>query len=479
MTGLAPIPRLSEVLEQYRRCERTPSDVVEECLARIEALEPQLKAWVLLDATAARREAAEHTRDYERGVPRGPLAGIPVGIKDIIDVAGWPTKAGSSLREQHLAERDAPVVAALRRAGAILMGKTVTTQFACFDPAATRNPHHLDHSPGGSSSGSAAAVASGMCFAALATQTGGSITRPAAYCGIAGLKPTFGSLSMQGIVPVSPRLDHVGVVARSAADVELVWNAIHTSVAEEEIPRPPQRGRLPDGTATPKCSHVDEWLLAPFQKETESVSVAVLNPPFRILALVDAIVRDTDREIAAGVQEVCQQLEAAGGDVYFGDGSPFAHTLLHIGKLTWEYHRKIMAHDAWQFHASSFRSHPEAYLPGLVKLFAEGELVSEEEYDYCLCFRESTRQDIDRTLHWVDAILTPATPNFAPPLSANSTGDPRWNSPFSLSGHPTMSCPVGRSSGNLPWGVQLVGPYHSENRLIQIAKWIESVVSYS
>ena len=192
----------------------------------------------------------------------GPLHGIPVGIKDIIDVAGWPTKCGSPLREGHVAERDAAVVTSLRKAGAIILGKTVTTEWAGFDPPPTRNPWNLDHTPGGSSSGSAAAVAAEMCLAALGTQTGGSIIRPAAFCGVAGLKPGFGEVAMDGIAPLTLHLDHVGPIARRVSDLYVVWQALaagaHGSMESMfsrrwADTRPGNRGSTPTAS-TKRCS---------------------------------------------------------------------------------------------------------------------------------------------------------------------------------------------------------------------------------
>src|SRR3954447_3644898 len=197
------LPSIAKATHDIREGLLRPIDLVEHCLAQIEQLESKVKAWVLVDSAGARREAQRLAKLQEDGEDLGPLHGIPVGIKDIIDVAGWPTKCGSPLREGHLASRDAAVVAALRKAGAIILGKTVTTEWACFDPPPTRNPWNLDHTPGGSSSGSAAAVATEMCMAALGTQTVGSIIRPAAFCGVSGLKPGFGELSMDGIAPLT------------------------------------------------------------------------------------------------------------------------------------------------------------------------------------------------------------------------------------------------------------------------------------
>ena len=210
-----------------------PVEILEECLERIEASESAVGAWVEIDADGARRTAlrqAELLAEEARGLP---LLGIPIGMKDIIDVAGMPTRAGSVLRAGHRAQRDAPIAKILRDLGAILLGKTETTQFACTDPARTRNPWNVDHSPGGSSAGSAAAVASGMCLASLGSQTGGSITRPASFCGVASFKGAWGAWPLDGIVPVSQHLDHVGPMARSVADLALLWTLVEARLRPE------------------------------------------------------------------------------------------------------------------------------------------------------------------------------------------------------------------------------------------------------
>src|SRR5262245_19352757 len=214
------MPRsILDAATQMHERQLTTRQLVDRCLARIEEREDQLHAWVLVDAGGARAAADKLGEELARGVCRGPLHGIPIGVKDIIDVEGWPTRAGSPLREGHIARQDATVVARLRAAGAVLLGKTVTTEFACFDPPPTVNPWNHACTPGGSSSGSAAALATQMCLGALGSQTGGSITRPAAYCGVAGCKPTFGRVSRAGVVPISHHLDHVGPMGRRVSDL--------------------------------------------------------------------------------------------------------------------------------------------------------------------------------------------------------------------------------------------------------------------
>ncbi|HUE17149.1 MAG TPA: amidase, partial [Planctomycetaceae bacterium] len=195
---------ISGAARAIKQGQVTSQALVERCLARIDEWESRIHAWVSVDRDGARHRAQQLDEESRAGRWRGPLHGIPIGIKDIVDMAGLPTGAGSRRMAQTTAAGDATIVRKLREAGAVLLGKTVTTQFACFDPPPTRNPWNLDRTPGGSSSGSAAGVATGMCLAAIGSQTGGSITRPAIYCGVAGCKPSYGRVSLAGIVPVAP-----------------------------------------------------------------------------------------------------------------------------------------------------------------------------------------------------------------------------------------------------------------------------------
>src|SRR5947209_18403289 len=212
--------------EAIRNGRLTPVELLEAGLERIDRYEPRIKAWVFVDRELARAQAEAATAELGQGRWRGPLHGIPLAIKDIYDVFDWPTAAGSRLWSQSIARRDATVVERLRQAGAVFLGKTVTTQYASFDPPPTRNPWNIERTPGGSSSGSAAAVACGMCFGAMGSQTGGSITRPASYCGVAGFKPTWGRVSVDGVVPLAPSMDHVGPVARCVRDLAILLRYI-------------------------------------------------------------------------------------------------------------------------------------------------------------------------------------------------------------------------------------------------------------
>src|SRR5688572_6508752 len=222
-TMSAPEPlTITDAAPLLRRGDLTPSELLEQCLARIDRYEPAVKAWVYLDRERARRDAEKLTAELQRGHDRGPLHGIPVGVKDIIDVFDLPTGCGSKLWADSVARQDAGCVKRLRQAGAVILGKTVTTAFAFLDPPVTRNPWNLNRTPGGSSSGSAAAVTCGMCLGALGSQTGGSVTRPASFCGVASCKPARGRIPLDGVLPLADSLDHVGVMARCVGDLALL-----------------------------------------------------------------------------------------------------------------------------------------------------------------------------------------------------------------------------------------------------------------
>ncbi len=229
IAGIGRIAKLRKVVEPHAE------KVLNGCLARVDEWEPKVHAWVVLDRERARAQSRALDDELKTGKDRGPLHGIPIGIKDIIDVAGFPTACGSKRWVDKVADSDAKIVANLRRAGAVIMGKTVTTAYAWIDPPVTRNPWNLHRTPGGSSSGSAAAVACGMCLGAIGSQTGGSITRPASFCGVAGMKPTQGPLSFEGVAPFSPTLDHVGPIARTVGDLSILFEEMSRSRSPKKV----------------------------------------------------------------------------------------------------------------------------------------------------------------------------------------------------------------------------------------------------
>jgi len=425
ITGTARRLRLGEV---------TCQGIFQACLDQIEQREHAVRAWVLVDRDGALAQARELDAELQAGRDRGPLHGIPIGVKDIINVKGLPTACGMAGWEWNAPSVDATIVARLREAGAIILGKTVSTPFAWIDPPVTRNPWNLDRTPGGSSSGSAAAVACGMCLAALGTQTGGSITRPSAFCGVAGMKPTFGYLDDQGIFPLARTLDHPGFIARSVADLRLIFEVC----------------RRPD---------------LPAEQDAPWVRGAVDRPRlFRPLGLFDRL---ASPEMAAALSSALECLGDAGAEVCELGDTPELEPLLRD-------HRVIMASEAAAVHRGLGDAKPPAYPPRLTELLREGNEVRAVDYLQACWDRMNHRIAMDEWLKRVDALVTPAALGAAPDPS--TTGDPVLNSPWSLLGFPTVSFPIGLSADGLPLAVQLIGRARFDLHLLRTAQWCETVI---
>ncbi|MBL8826503.1 MAG: amidase [Planctomycetaceae bacterium] len=424
----------------------SPSELLEECLSTIERLEPQVHAWVRVDMDSARSLAAQLTAELRQNQRRGPLHGVPIGIKDIVDVAGVPTEAGSPWRRHHVAPADAPIVARLRAAGAVILGKTVTTEYASFDPPVTRNPWNLARTPGGSSSGSAASVASGMCPAAIGSQTGGSIVRPASFCGVAGFKPAWGTVPLAGIVPLSEHLDHPGPIARSVEDLRL----IHQVIADHDAP-----------TNWPA-----EWLAQPPQVrdtfDPERVPVVRIFEDF-FLAEAAPDVRDATRAAvkklaAAGASVQVVQLPASFADVHRN-------------------HRRLMARGAADAHGALYRKHPDQFGRHIGELIAEGFRVTDAEVTAALEHQAQFRHDLLAKISPLDVLITPSTMTVAP--GVETTGDPRFNSPWSYSGLPTVSIPCGLADAGMPVSLQIAGKPWLVERLFAAATWCERTLAFN
>jgi aspartyl-tRNA(Asn)/glutamyl-tRNA(Gln) amidotransferase subunit A len=434
---------ISQEAQRIRTGQRTPVELLDSCLQVIDRHEERVKAWVFVAREEARREAERLTAEAERGAIRGPLHGIPLAIKDIIDVFDWPTAAGSSRWERSYARDDATVVRRLRSAGAILLGKTVTTQYASFDPPVTRNPWDSSRTPGGSSSGTAAAIASGMCPAGLGSQTGGSITRPASFCGVAGLKPTLGRVSTHGVLPLAPSMDHVGPLAHCVQDLALLLQTI----AGQDV-------------LDPACATrpVGNWT-ALLDRPQEKPRLGRLRGPFDSLAdpgVIQMMDQVTERFSRAGAALTEIALPASFGEV--------------IAR-----HRTVMAVEAAAIHEPRFRAHPEDYAPKITALLEEGLGCSAAVYARCKEHQRLVTRELLPCFEGVDAFLTPATVGPAP--DASTTGDPAFNSPWSYTGLPTISLPASWSGG-LPLSIQLVGRHWGEGELCRVAAWCERVIDF-
>lgn len=443
---------LIETSQDIQAGRTTPTEAVERCLAAIDRFEPQVQAWVLVDADGARRAAAQLGDELAQGRSRGPLHGIPLAIKDIVDVAGWPTRAGSPLRADHRADADATIVARLRAAGAVLLGKTVTTEFASFDPPPTRNPWNLERTPGGSSSGSAAAVALGMCLGAIGSQTGGSITRPASYCGVSGCKPTLGRVSSTGLVPLSFHLDHPGPIARTVSDLAILLDAI-----AGYDPRDPASADVPTADCAAACQR---------------------SAPPRLGVLEDFFLSGASPAVQQATRSAIAKLGKAGAAIEVVALPPEFHEVPVL-------HRLIMAVEAAEYHAEMFARRRDQYGPHIARLIDEGLAASAIEYATALDHRRRLRREMLSVLGGVDALVTPATVGPAPGIE--TTGDPKFNSPWSYAGLPTVSFPCGLAESDhqlgtaergLPISLQFVGRPFDEPRLFSAAAWCEAELAF-
>jgi Asp-tRNA(Asn)/Glu-tRNA(Gln) amidotransferase A subunit family amidase len=419
---------IHEAAAAIRAGRTTPLDLVDACLANIDRWESKVRAWVFIDRAYVHGEAERLTDELSKGHYRGPLHGIPIAVKDIFDVFDWPTAAGSTLWEHSIARQDSEVVRRLRCAGAIFLGKTVTTQYASFDPPVTRNPWNVERTPGGSSSGSAAALATGMCLGALGSQTGGSITRPAAYCGVAGCKPTCGRVPLDGIVPLAWSMDHPGPLARCVEDLGLMLAVM-----------------------------ADSWH-GPFAAPAAPPALTRVYGLFEDMA--EPAVQSAMKEVANRLQTAGVRLDKAALPAGFAD--------------VVQRHRIVMAVEAAQFHRLRLERHPEDYKPNIRQLLEEGLACSATDYADTKAHQLKLQEQTQALLADGTILLTPAATGPAP--DAATTGNPAFNSPWSYTGLPTVSLPTGQFVEGLPLSIQLVGGRGSEARLIEVGQWCEQAL---
>lgn len=422
----------------------TPLELTELCLDRIDQLDDKVQAWACVDRERALEVARQRTWQARQGQFLGPLHGIPLGIKDIFDVAGLPTTAGSKWLNV-IPERDATLVARLRQQGAVILGKTVTTESAGFDPPPTRNPWNLDHTPGGSSSGSAAGVALGMCVAAIGSQTGGSITRPASFCGVAGCKPELGRISVDGTLPISFHLDHPGPIATCAYDL-----AVLVAAMEGADPRDPLSDDFPP---------VEPGL---------DFAAAADRPP--ILVVLEGFFLE---QASPGVRQLFEaavhRLQEGGAQIRRMTLPPsFADLLQH--------HRRIMAVEAAMVHRLTYAEHAAKYGPKFKELIEEGLAADARDYAAALSHRRVFQHEICTRFAGADALLTPATVTTAP--GPETTGDASFNSPWSYSGLPTVSLPCGLDDEHLPAALQMAGAPGELSLLLGVAAWCEEQLHF-
>jgi Asp-tRNA(Asn)/Glu-tRNA(Gln) amidotransferase A subunit family amidase len=433
----------SEAARRIRAGALSPSNLVATCLKRIDATEPAVGAWVRLDRDAAARVAVQRDIEAREGRYMGPLHGVPIALKDIFDAAGVPTTSGAPAWATRTPALDATAVARLRGAGAVPLGKLVTTPFAFLDPSATRNPWNPEHTPGGSSSGPAAAVAARMVPLALGSQTVGSVLRPAAYCGVVGLKPTHGRISVAGVLALAESLDHVGVFARCVEDCALALSLLAglDPADPHSSPRPP---------------------------EPYLAALAAPAPP-RIGVLVELVAQATP-EMAKHLDAIMRGLEGAGArlvDVDLPDSFP---ALRRAGET-------VLAVEAAHAHASLYAAHAADYPPRIGELIERGHAVSALQYLAAQDARRHARDDLDAVATRHDLLLAP-TIGAPAPRGLASTGAPGFCAPFTFAGLPAISLPTGVDPSGLPLALQLIGPAWGEARLLAASAWCERVIRF-
>ena len=406
-------------------------EVAQAFLERIDELNPKIEAWVTVDVERVLADANKSDEKRSQGCLMGRLEGVPIGFKDIFFTKGIPTTACSEIYKDLVPEYDAKSVQLIKEADGIMLGKTVTTEFAWTDPSPTKNPWNFDHTPGGSSSGSAAAVATKMCPVAFGSQTVGSVLRPAAYCGVVGFKPTFQSVDRYGLIPFSPSSDTVGWMSRSVEDIVLLWNAVRISNTKE----------------LEGASREPAW-------------------PLRIGWIGGFFAQESDDETQSNFHEILNSFVAEGAVV----------EEVELPQSFENFHRDLKTVtevEGARFHREMFEKDPNLYSPLLAATIENGLNTKDGEYQNALERQVGFKSDMDNLAKTLDLLVTPSTPSPAPSDLSN-TGNGMFQAPWSASGLPTVTLPSGLSTKGLPFGMQLIGRSFGDDDLLERASWCES-----
>jgi aspartyl-tRNA(Asn)/glutamyl-tRNA(Gln) amidotransferase subunit A len=441
------VETILQLAELLRKRSVSPVEVTQKCLARIEQLNPTLNAFITVTADSALTQARQAEAEIMRGEWRGPLHGIPIGLKDLIDTAGVKTTAGSQLFKDRVPTEDAEIVRRLRAAGAVLLGKQNLHEFAYGGSSIisyfgeVRNPWNATHIAGGSSGGSAAAVASGMGYAAIGTDTAGSVREPASQCGVVGLKPTYGRVSVRGVIPLSSSLDHVGPLTRIVGDAALVLRAIAGYDPQDKL-------------------SVD--------MPTEDYLAALNEPvkPLRIGIPRSFFYEELDEEVEYFVEKAVGMLQRLFGE-------------LRDVRLEVPTDRSLQAAESYAFHEEYVSRSPELYQQETLRRIRSGEGISHSQLEAARAALEQDRRKIDSIFDYVDVLVTPATPIPAPNLEELKQDMDllrprellllRNTRPFNVWGLPAISVPCGFTTSGLPIGLQIAGRHWRESTVLQVA----------
>ena len=430
-------PSAVQLVAQIREGAKTSREVVEACLERIAAFEPEIGAWAHLDAEHALGQADRLDEHKSRGLPLGPLHGLPVGIKDIIDTGDFPTENGTALHAGRTPADDATLVARLRQAGAGILGKTVTTELAVYAPGKTRNPHDPSRTPGGSSSGSAAAVASFMVPLAVGTQTNGSVIRPASFCGVFAFKPTIGLISRHNVLKQSRHFDTIGVFGRTLEDLALIAETLMAYDDRDPGMRPIARPRLSSVMA---------------EEPPAEPRLAFIRTP--VWGQAEESTKNAFREL---IEHVGERLDIV--------------DLPPLFERAHEDHRKIMEADMALSFAREYSDGKDKLSAVLCEMIERGQAVLATDYNDAVGRIADYNAELDEIFDAYDAILTPSAAGEAP-VGLESTGNPAFCTIWSLCGVPALNLPMMQSPNGMPIGVQLLSYRRDDARLFRTARWL-------
>ncbi len=432
---------IAQAAAEIRRGGLSPVDLMDSLLERSSTLDPQLSVWINLDEDAARAAAAESARQLADGKDIGPLHGIPFAVKDIFYTECVETTGCSKVYEGFVPEYDSTAVALLKQAGGIMLGKTVTTEFAMFEPPPTKNPWNFDRTPGGSSSGSAAGTAARMFPMALGSQTAGSVLRPASYTGVVGIKPTLGLVSRYGVMPVAWSLDTMGWFTRTVEDAAIILNVLAQHDPNDDI-----------SLTTPATDY--------------TASLNAVTPP-KIGYMYQYFVEEAHPEVQDNVDHAVARLIEAGASVE----EVRIPIDMHAGRAA---HNVVQNSEAADSHKDDFAAHADKYMPTTRGVVETGMAISATEYIQAQALRRDLHRELSQAIERYDAILTPSTLEPAPDTS--STGNPACQWPWTTVGFPAISIPSGLSNDGLPLGVQLASAPLDEQTLLGVASWCEKVL---
>jgi len=432
----------SEARAQIDRGHLSPVELAESCLSRIEALDSTIHAWAYVDTAGATEAARRAEEELKQQGPKSPLHGIPIGIKDIYRTAGVPTEMGSKSWAGYVPDYDCTVVSKLKGAGVVVLGKTVTTEFAVLQPSPTLNPWNTAHTPGGSSSGSGASVAARMTPLAIGSQTGGSVLRPAAYNGVVGLKATLGRISCYGVLPISHIMDHPGTFTRSVEDaadlLAIIAGYDPLDVYTVDVPVPDYRASLERQQSPPRIGLARGFFFD-----------------------------NADEEMRRHTEEMAQRLAKAGAIIEEVD-SPESLAAVRT------FHKVIMDTDAATVHKETYATRKDDIGPKTQEIIQHGLETTGYEYSMALQYRQQLIAELVPVVRSFDALLTPCIPAPAPDLS--TTGNMIMQVPWSITGLPSLGLPTGLSDGGLPLAIQLItGPWQEE-QLFAVGRWCEQAL---